>query len=97
MVGVRRAVRALDLLTLLKALPLIVLAIWGLAHAAATWPPPGPPPPLSAMEAAALIILYAFVGFENSVVPAEETADPRADHPARADRHPGRDRRRSIS
>jgi len=77
MVGVRRAVRVLDLLTLLKALPLIILAIWGLAHSAGSWPPSGPPPPLSAMEAAALIILYAFVGFENSVVPAEETANAR--------------------
>ena len=75
MVGVRRAVRALDLLTLLKALPLIALALWGLAEAAGAWPPPGPPPPVSAMEAAALIVLYAFVGFENSVVPAEETRD----------------------
>ncbi len=77
MVGVRRAVRVLDLLTLLKALPLIALALWGLAWSAGSWPPPGPPPPFSAMEAAALIILYAFVGFENSVVPADETADAR--------------------
>jgi len=74
-VGVRRAVRALDLLTLLKALPLILLAVWGLTYAAGSWPPPGPPPPLSAMEGAALIVLYAFVGFENSVVPADETAN----------------------
>ncbi len=75
MVGVRRAVRTLDVLTLLKALPLIALALWGLAWSAGAWPPPGPPPPLSAMEAAALVILYAFVGFENSVVPADETTD----------------------
>lgn len=77
MVGVKRAVRVLDALTLLKALPLIALALWGLAWSAGSWPPPGPPPPLSAMEAAALIILYAFVGFENSVIPADETADPK--------------------
>lgn len=77
MIGVRRAVRVLDLLTLLKALPLIALALWGLAWSAGNWPPPGPPPPFTAMEAAALIILYAFVGFENSVVPADETADAR--------------------
>ncbi|HYN47172.1 MAG TPA: APC family permease [Allosphingosinicella sp.] len=76
-VGVRRAIRALDALTLLKALPLIGLAIWGLIHAGGALPAPGPPPPLSAIEGAALIILYAFIGFENSVVPAEETADPR--------------------
>ena len=33
-------------------------------------------PPLSDLEAAALLVLYAFVGFENSVVPAGETANP---------------------
>jgi len=75
MIGVRRAVRALDALTLMKALPLVALALWGLAWSAGSWPPAGPPPPLSAMEGAALIILYAFVGFENSVVPADETVD----------------------
>jgi basic amino acid/polyamine antiporter, APA family len=74
--GVRRALRALDALTLLKALPLIGLAVWGLIAAAAI-PAPGPPPPLSAFEGAALLLLYAFVGFENSTVPADETADPR--------------------
>jgi basic amino acid/polyamine antiporter, APA family len=76
-VGVRRAIRTLDALTLLKALPLIGLAIWGLIEAAGTLPPPGPPPALSAIEGAALVILYAFIGFENSVVPAGETANPR--------------------
>ncbi len=76
-VGVRRAIRALDALTLLKALPLVGLAIWGLVEAAGALPPPGAPPPLSAVEGAALVILYAFIGFENSVVPAGETADPR--------------------
>lgn len=76
-VGVRRAIRALDAFTLLKALPLVGLAIWGLIEAAGTWPVPGPPPPLSAIEGAALVILYAFIGFENSVVPAEETTDAR--------------------
>lgn len=75
-VGVRRAIRALDALTLLKALPLVALAILGLAWSAHDVPPPGPLPQLSAIEGAALIILYTFVGFENSVVPAGETRDP---------------------
>ncbi|HMG46619.1 MAG TPA: APC family permease [Allosphingosinicella sp.] len=75
-VGIRRALRALDALTLLKALPLIGLAFWGLI-AAASIPAPGPPPPLSTFEGAVLLLLYAFVGFENSTVPADETADPR--------------------
>jgi amino acid transporter len=73
-IGVKRAIRALDALTIFKALPLIALAFWALA--AAGVPTPGPVPQFSAIEAAALVILYAFVGFENAVVPAGETADP---------------------
>jgi amino acid transporter len=76
-VGVRRAIRALDLFTLLKGLPLVGLAIWGLVETAGALPPPGPLPALGAVEAAALVILYAFIGFENSTVPADETDDPK--------------------
>jgi len=76
-VGVKRAVRFLDALTLLKAAPLVLVAILGLVTAGGAIEPPGPPPPLTQLEAAALLILYAFVGFENSVVPAGETADAR--------------------
>jgi amino acid transporter len=76
-VGVKRAVRFLDALTLLKAAPLVLVAILGLVMAGGAIEPPGPPPPLTQLEAAALLILYAFVGFENSVVPAGETADAR--------------------
>jgi amino acid transporter len=61
----------------MKATPLIGLAIWGLIEAAGSLPAPGTAPSLSAIEGAALIVLYAFIGFENSVVPAGETADPK--------------------
>jgi amino acid transporter len=74
MVGVKRAIRALDLLTLLKGLPLLILAIWALA-ASDMIPAPGPLPEIGQFEAAALLVLYAFIGFENSVVPAGETAN----------------------
>ena len=76
-VGVRRAIRLLDALTILKATPLIVMAIWGLVVAVGSIEMPAALPPLGEVEAAALLVLYAFVGFENSVVPAGETADPR--------------------
>ncbi len=76
MIGVRRAIRLLDLLTLLKATPLVVMALWGLAGAGAL-EMPAALPRLGEIEIAALLVLYAFVGFENSVVPAGETADPR--------------------
>ncbi len=80
-VGVKRAVRLLDALTLLKAAPLLFVAILGLIVAGGAIEAPSGPPPLSGLEAAALLILYGFVGFENSVVPAGETADPRRNIP----------------
>ena len=76
-IGVRRAIRALDALTLLKALPIVGAAVAALVLYAGQVPPPGPMPPLSGIEAAALLVLYAFVGFENSLIPAGETRDPR--------------------
>jgi amino acid transporter len=76
MVGLKRAIRALDALTLLKAVPLMLMAVYALAAVAPALPSPGPPPPLTDLEAAALLVFYAFVGFENSVVPAGETSDP---------------------
>jgi amino acid transporter len=75
--GVRRAVRALDAVTILKALPILGIAVAALLLYAGSIPAPGPPPPLGRVEAAALLVLYAFVGFENSLIPAGETADAR--------------------
>jgi amino acid transporter len=73
--GVRKAVRMLDAFTLLKAAPLILLAVAGLVVAGESLPGPGPVPPLTALESAALLVLYAFVGFEGSTIPAGETKD----------------------
>jgi len=75
-VGVKRAVRVLDALTLLKAAPLLFVAILGLIVAGGVIDAPANIPPLTELEAAALLVFYAFVGFENSVVPAGETAHP---------------------
>jgi basic amino acid/polyamine antiporter, APA family len=77
LVGVRRAVRLLDALTLLKAAPLIGMAAFGLIAAGGAIEAPAGLPPLSEIEVAALLVLYAFVGFEASSVPAGETRDPR--------------------
>jgi APA family basic amino acid/polyamine antiporter len=80
-VGVRRAVQLIDALTLLKAAPLLFVAILGLVVAGGAIEAPSAVPPLSDLEAAALLILYAFIGFENSVTPAGETADPQRNIP----------------
>lgn len=74
--GVRRAVRLLDLLTFAKALPLIILALGAIALNTDAIGLPSGPPPITVVEANALLILYAFVGFENTLVPAGETRNP---------------------
>ena len=74
-IGVKHALRLLGGLTLLKALPLIVGAIAALIVFGPI-PAPGGRPPLSEFEVGALLVFYAFVGFENLVVPAGETKRP---------------------
>lgn len=77
LVGVKRAVRVLEGITLLKALPVLALAMVGLAVAGSSLGAPVTLPELTAVEASALAVLYAFVGFENAAVPAGETRDAR--------------------
>ena len=72
--GVRAAMRVLGGLTFLKAAPLVIAAIAALAITGV--PAPGPLPAFSEVEAGALIVFYAFVGFENATVTAGETRDP---------------------
>jgi len=74
-VGVERALRLLAGLTLLKALPLVAAAIAALMLFGPI-PAPGAPPPLTEFETGALLVFYAFVGFENLVVPTGETKRP---------------------
>lgn len=76
-VGLKRALQVLGGLTLLKALPLLIAAVAAIALSF-PWPAPGPLPPLGNLEAGALLVFYAFVGFENVVVPAGETKRPGA-------------------
>lgn len=73
--GVKRSLRLLGGLTILKALPLLILALAAIALA---FPPPlpGPLPALGTLEAGLLITFYAFIGFENVTVPAGETRRP---------------------
>lgn len=75
-IGVKRAVRTLDLLTFLKVAPLLVMVVYGLFVAADHVTIPDSLPGLSGIEATALLVIYAFVGFESAVVPAGETANP---------------------
>lgn len=74
-VGVRRAVAVLGGITLLKIVPLVLLAIVALASFGVG---PAPViPSLSAVESIALVALYSFTAFESATVPAAETRDPK--------------------
>ena len=82
-VGTRRAIGSLGLLTLAKLLPLSALVVWGLVRipdsmlAALRVAPPAE----ARLGAAVLLVFYAFVGFESGLVPAGEARDPRRDMP----------------
>lgn len=79
--GQKGAIRLLGWSSFLKAAPVLVLALVGLALFWRELPGPGPLPPLSTLEASALVIFYAFVGFENAMVTAGETRDARRNVP----------------
>lgn len=74
--GFKQALRILGGFTVLKTVPLIVAAAAGLILFAPV-PPPEAPASMDKFQAAFLITFYAFVGFENAVVPAGETKNPR--------------------
>ena len=73
--GVRKAIGVLTGLAVLKSVPLLVAAIAAIALTF-PWPAPAPMPTLTQFEAGLLIVFYAFVGFENAVIPAGETKNP---------------------
>ena len=75
--GVRKSIGLLGGLTVLKAVPLFIAAIAAIALTV-PWPAPEPVPTVTEFEAGLLIVLYAFVGFEQAVVPAGETRNPAA-------------------
>ncbi len=81
-VGARTAIRSLGVLTLVKLLPLLAMALVGAWHldagvVAAVAQPPAP----VELGAAILLVIYAYVGFESGLVPAGEAKDPRRDMP----------------
>jgi amino acid transporter len=81
--GTRHGMRSLGVLTVLKFLPLLAVAAVGLA-----WLEPAafpftatPLPDYASFGTAALLVIYAFVGWESAVVPAGEARNPARDMP----------------
>jgi basic amino acid/polyamine antiporter, APA family len=73
--GVKNAVRTLNVVTVLKIAPLVVLTIWGLSAFASAIPAPQRPDNPDAFGELSLLLLYAFVGFELATVTAGETGN----------------------
>lgn len=82
-VGTKHGMRSIAALTVLKFLPLIVLIVAGIAwvEPAAFPVAEAPLPSATDFGAAALLVVYAFVGWEAAVVPAGETRNPARDMP----------------
>lgn len=80
-IGVKQGMAALFSLTVLKLLPLVLLVIFGLARTNPQIFTGAEIPPLDSLGETALILFYAFVGFESALVPAGEARSPRRDIP----------------
>lgn len=82
-IGAKQAMRAVGLLTVLKFLPLLLLVLFGLDYLE----PPSfpfaraPAPDLTSIGTAALLLIYAFVGWESALIPAGETRNPAREMP----------------
>lgn len=80
-VGVRNSIGVMYVFTIMKLLPLSLLILFGLGKVdvatlfGADWPE------MSEFGGTVLVLLYAFVGFEGSVVNAGEGKNPRRDLP----------------
>lgn len=81
--GVKQAMRSVGVLTVLKFLPLLALVVLGLG-----WLEPSQlssrsngAPGLVDFGTAALLVIYAFVGWESALIPGGEVRDPRRDMP----------------
>lgn len=81
-IGARTAMRSLSGFTLIKLLPLIALAGYGLSQLdLSALSSVRQPPPAVDLGAALLLVIYAYVGFESGLVPAGEARRPTRDIP----------------
>ncbi|MCC5785891.1 MAG: APC family permease [Phycisphaerales bacterium] len=82
LVGVKAAMRSLGVLTVLKLLPLVALAGYGLFRLdAEVFASAASPPAAIDFGAAVLLAIYAYVGFESGLVPGGESKNPKRDMP----------------
>jgi len=81
-IGVRAAARTGVVLSIAKVLPLLLFVAIGAAYVDASLAQPlSQPPPARALGEAALLLLFAYAGFENLPAAAGEYRNPRRDVP----------------
>lgn len=82
-VGAVESIRTMTVFTIIKFAVLILLPLSGFILLGAEVIPrfDSPIPPFSDLGSAALLLIYAFVGFEGAVVPAGEAKNPERDMP----------------
>jgi len=84
MIGARQAMQSVGILTLLKFIPLLVLVGGGAMYMSPEsfgLSPGDPLPDSTTFGTAALLVIYAFVGWEAAVIPAGESRNPSRDMP----------------
>jgi len=80
-VGVKQGLMAVFALTVLKLLPLVLLVFFGISQTNPEIFTAAEIPPFDSLGETALILFYAFVGFESALIPAGEARSPRRDIP----------------
>lgn len=81
LIGVRESAMLTNIFTFGKVAPLLVFASVGLFFIDGANLSFETVPSYGALSSAVLLLIYAFVGFENAVVPAGETKDPQKNVP----------------
>lgn len=79
--GIKSSMGIVYVFTLLKLLPLSLLILFGLGHIDLQMLSAGQLPEFGVLGESVLIVVYAFVGFEGSVIAAGEGRYPRRDLP----------------
>ena len=75
--GIKKAIQAINILAFFKTIPLIVMMILGFQYLTPEALMPTDIPQIDDTSALVLLILYAFIGFESSLISAGETKNPR--------------------
>ena len=80
--GIKKAIQAINILTFFKTIPLIVMIILGIQYLVPETLIPNEFPKIDDTSALVLLVLYAFVGFESSLISAGETKNPKKTMPS---------------